>query len=339
MKTNDVPIEEAVGLTLAYDLTGITPGKEKGAVLRRGHLITQADLEVLRSIGKSSVKVLQLEPQEVHEDDAAWRLGRALAGSNLEVIMPGEAWADLVTLANGVLKVQAERLLALNSEPEVLVATLHNNSPVKKGQTVARAKVRGLAVEEPVLTWAEQLAREPSPLLAVLPYRPLRGGAVITGREILEGRKKDAFAPLLRRRLADYGSTLAWTRIVPDELPAICEAIESALMAGLETVFVTGGGSPDDCTSDAIAASAERVVFHGVPVAPGAMSMLAYSRGVPILSVPGGLLARPRGFFDLILPRLLAGERLERDEVAEYGHGGLCLRCPTCVFPACPFGK
>jgi molybdopterin biosynthesis enzyme len=175
--------------------------------------------------------------------------------------------------------------------------------------------------------------------MEVLPYRVVRGGAVITGREVYEGRKKDAFAPLLRRRLEDYGSALVHVEVVPDEVLEISRAIASALAQSVDIVFVTGGGSPDDSTSEAIARSAEEVVFHGVPVAPGAMTMLAYAQGVPILGVPGGLLARPRGFIDLVLPRLLAGERLDNGEVVEYGHGGLCLRCATCAFPACPFGK
>ncbi len=339
MKAHEIPIDSSVGLTLAYDLTGITPGKEKGAVLRRGHVIVDDDLELLRAIGKSHVKILELSQDDVHEDDAALRLAQALAGDNIEVTMPGEAWADLIASTDGLLKVDALRLGTLNRQDDILIATLHDNSPVTKGQTLARAKVRDLVVHRDVLTGAERIARDPRPIMQVSPFRVIRGAAVITGREIFEGRKPDAFEPLLRRRLEEWGSTLDWVRIVRDEIPDISEAVGAAVAAGLDLVFVTGGGSPDDCTSQAIAACADQVMFHGVPVAPGAMSMLAYAKGVPILGVPGGLLARSRGFFDLIVPRLLAGERPGADEVAECGHGGLCLRCRTCVFPACPFGK
>ncbi len=183
------------------------------------------------------------------------------------------------------------------------------------------------------------LGAGPSAVLAVLPYRSIRGAAVITGREIYEGRRKDAFEPLLRQRLEEYGSALAQVEIVPDEVSEIGRAIASALDSGAQLVFVTGGGSPDDATGEAVAQGADELVFHGVPVAPGAMSFLAYSQGVPILGVPGGLLARPRGFVDLLLPRLLTGDRPTKEDVAEYGYGGLCLRCPTCAFPACSFGK
>ena len=111
------------------------------------------------------------------------------------------------------------------------------------------------------------------------------------------------------------------------------------LAKGVDMLLVTGGMSPDDCTVEGIRRSGAEVVFHGVPVSPGAMSVLAYAQEVPIVGVPAGLLARPRGFLDLLLPRLLVGERLGREDAAQYGYGGLCYGCPACVFPACPFGK
>lgn len=339
VRVREVPVEQSAGLTLAYDLTGITPGESKGAVLRRGHVLGAEDLELLRDIGKSYIKVLELSPDDVHEDEAAQQLAHLLAGRGIEVHMPGEAWADLVACSDGLLKVDRERLLAINSMDDLLVATRHGNYPVRAGDTVGKAKVRGLVVERAVLDEARRVVAGASPVMEVAPYRSLRGGAVITGREVYEGRRKDAFAPLLRKRLEEYGSALVHTEIVPDEVPDISRAIAAALAQGLDLVLVTGGGSPDDSTAEAVVAGADEVVFHGVPVAPGAMTILAYAQGIPILGVPGGLLARPRGFIDLVLPRLLAGERLSKADAAGYGYGGLCLRCCTCVFPDCPFGK
>lgn len=339
METEEIPIDRSVGLTLAYDLTGITPGETKGAVLRRGHVITKGDLELLREIGKSHIKILRLAPDDVHEDDAALELARMLAGPGIQVVMPGEAWADLVTPIKGLLKVDIDRLLRLNLLEDVLVATRHNNSPIEAGETLARVKVRDLVVRRAVLDEAQTVAAGNPRVLEMLHYRSMEAGAVITGREIYESRRKDAFAPLLRRRLEEYGSTLVHAEIVPDELLEIRRAVEATLEAGHDLVLVTGGGSPDDATSEAIIECADEVVFHGVPVAPGAMTILAYAGGIPILGVPAGLLARTRGFLDLVLPRLLAGERLSGQDAARYGHGGLCLRCKQCTFPVCPFGR
>lgn len=339
VKVREIPIEDSAGLTLAYDLTGITPGRSKGAVFRRGHVFVAGDLDVLREIGKSSIKILELDPDEVHEDDAARELALSIAGNGIEVVMPGEAWADLVASREGLLKVDRERLTRLNQLDGVLIASRHDDSPVREGETLARAKVRELSVRRAVLDEARSMADGPVAALQVLPYRRLAGAAVITGREVYEGLKKDAFEPLLRRRLEEYGGSLDRVEIVPDDTADISRAISTALGAEAEIVFVTGGGSPDDSTSEAVGRIADEVVFHGVPVAPGAMSILAYSGDVPILGVPAGLLARPRGFIDLILPRILIGDKPTKVEIAAYGYGGLCLRCPTCVFPACPFGR
>ncbi len=339
MIVQEIPVDQSVGLTLAYDLTGIEPGKDKRAVLRRGHVIGEGDLEILHAIGKSHIKILELAPDDVHEDDAARALGQMLAGEGIEVTMPGEAWADLVALNAGVLKVDSDRLLELNRLDDVLIATRHNNSIVKSGNTVAKAKVRGLVVKQSVLAEANCHAVASPKIVEVLPCRTVRAAAVITGREICEGRKKDAFEPLLRQRVEEYGSTLFRSEIVLDETQEIGRAVTSALGLGVEIVFVTGGGSPDDCTAEAIASVADEVVFRGVAVSPGAMTVLAYAGEVAILGVPGGLLVRSHGFVDLILPRLLAGDRLAKEDAAQYGHGGLCLGCLTCVFPLCPFGK
>ncbi|MDI6823162.1 MAG: molybdopterin-binding protein [Bacillota bacterium] len=215
----------------------------------------------------------------------------------------------------------AARLLRVNLADGLLVATRHDNSPVKEGEVVARAKVRGLVVREEVLREAEGIAAG-HPVLSVLRYCKVRAGAVIAGREVYDGRVKDAFGPLLRSRLEEYGSTVAHIEIVPDEVVEVARALTSMLGKGVDTVLVTGGMSPDDSTVEGIRRSGAEVVFHGVAVSPGAMSVLAYAGEVPVVGIPAGLLARPRGFLDLVLPRLLAGERLGREDAAWPFRGG-----------------
>jgi hypothetical protein len=342
VKVREVPVDEAVGLTLAYDLTGIESGGQKGAVLRRGHVIAAEDIELLRQIGKSVIKILTLDPDEVHEDDAAHELASLVAGDGMKIVMPGESWADLIASQDGLLVVDEARLLALNLLDDVLITTRHDGVPVLAGETIARAKIRGLVVRRAVLDQAGQAAEAAegaAKVIQVLPYRRMRTAVVITGREVYEGRKKDAFEPLLRLRMEEYGNELTGAEIVPDELEDISQGLLRALDSGADLVLVTGGGSPDDVTAEAVHLVADEVVFHGAPVAPGAMSILAYKGETPILGVPAGLLARTRGFFDLILPRILAGQRPTKADAAAYGHGGLCLRCEVCTFPVCPFGR
>lgn len=358
MKAEEVHITDAVGLPLAYDLTEIIPGKRKGAVLRRGHIIREEDLPVLARIGKSLVLVLEMEPGEVHEDEAAVRLAGMLAGPGVEVTQPGEAWADIRATRGGLLKVDAARLLEINQVGELLVATRHNNDVVRAGELVAKAKVVGLTVEEWRLQKAAAIASAASaasaaataaasasgPVIQVTPFRTLRAAIVVTGREVHEGRVEDAFGPLLTAKLAEYGSLAPEVLTVPDEAPAIATAVRQVIDRGADLVLVTGGMSPDDSTPEGIRRAGAQVQFYGMPVSPGAMTLMAYAgreQGgeIPIMGVPAGLLARGRGFFDVLLPRLLAGERLEAGEVARYGYGGLCWGCQNCTFPMCPFGR
>ncbi|HSW10567.1 MAG TPA: molybdopterin-binding protein [Bacillota bacterium] len=338
MKWREVAVRDAVGLTLGYDLTGIAPGMSKGAVLRRGHVLRPEDLDLLARIGKDSIRILELEPGEIHEDEAALALAAMLAGPGIEVSLAGEAWADLRARHRGLLRVDSERLLEVNRLGELLIASRHDKSPVRRGDTVARAKVLGLAVEESRLVAAARIAAD-GPILAIVAYRTMRAGLLITGREVRRGLVEDAFSPLLERRLADYGSQVAHSRVVADDVGELAEAIRDMLQRGVDLLLVTGGMSPDDSTAEAIRRAGVDVVGHGVPVSPGAMTLLGYAGSTAVMGVPACAIARPRGLFDLLLPRVLTGEVLSARALAAYGHGGLCWGCEACVYPACPFGK
>ncbi|MEW6081823.1 MAG: molybdopterin-binding protein [Bacillota bacterium] len=338
MRSREVPVEGSAGLTLAYDLTEIIPGERKGAVLRRGHVIGEGDIVTLRRIGKSSIKVLDLEEDEIHEDEAALVLAKALSGPGLEVTMPGEAWANVSSLGEGLLKVDVARLLEVNLVQDVLVATIHNNSTVALGDIIAKAKVLGLVTKKRNIEEVIRVAGQ-APVLTLLPFQPFRIGLAVTGNEVFSGRIKDAFGPLIQGRLARYKNTVATLRLVPDSVQEVAGTVAAMLEDGMELILVTGGMSPDDCTPEGIRQSGAQVVFSGAPVAPGAMTLLAYAGNVPVLGIPAGVLARPRGLLDLVLPRLLAGEQLTSKDMLAYAHGGLCRGCDTCTFPACSFGK
>ena len=324
MKARSVDVRDSLGLVLGYDLTEVVPGGRKGAVLRRGHVIRDEDLETLRRIGKSAVKVLELEPGEVHEDDAAQRLARLAAGPGLEVEMPGEAWADVRATQDGLLKVDAVRLLRVNSVGELLIAARADNSPLKRGNFAAKVKVLGLVVSEERLVAAERIGAG-EPLMSILPFHRLNAGIIVTGREVCEGRVKDAFGPLLRERLAAYGSEVSQVVIVPDEAADVAAGVRKMLAEKLDLILVTGGMSPDDSTPDGIRQAGAEVAFYGAPVSPGAMTLVAYADETPVVGIPAGLLTGRRGLFDLILPRILAGERLGPEDAAAYGHGGLLV--------------
>jgi hypothetical protein len=237
--------------------------------------------------------------------------------------------------------VQVDRLHQLNELDDVVMATLHNNRVVAKDQVVAGTRVIPLAIQRHLLEAAEEISGKPSPLITVKPFQPLWVGVVTTGSEVYSGRIQDGFCSIIRQKTAPFNARVLGQVIVPDDPHLISTQIRQLIAEGAELVMVTGGMSvdPDDVTPAGIRATGADVVSYGAPVLPGAMFMLAYLGHVPVCGLPGCVMFNKTTIFDLILPRIFAGEHLNRSDIVNLGHGGLCEECEICQYPACPFGK
>ena len=337
-----IPVEKAVGLIICHDITEIVPGEHKRAAFKRGHVVTEEDIPHLLRLGKENLFVWSEEASgQVHEDDAARRLAKAIAGPGVSYGEPAEGRINLKADYQGLFTMELDLLEALNDIPDVTVATTHNLREVQAGQALAGTRVIPLCVAEESLAGVEALARERGPLLKVLPLIRHKIGVVTTGSEVFHGRIKDGFTPVLEKKFAAWGSEIIFHTTVPDEPAGTAQAIREALDKGATMVTVTGGMSvdPDDKTPAAIRAVSGEVVTYGTPVFPGAMFMLGYRGAVPILGLPGCVMYNRASIFDLITPRLLAGQRLTRRDFTRLGHGGYCEQCPDCHFPNCSFGR
>ncbi len=336
-----VPVEEAVGLTLGYDITKIIPGKEKYRAFRRGHTITELDVSQLKDMGKESIYIWDPAEGLVHEDDAALRLARMAAGEGLEWTEPSTGRVNIKAVQAGLLKVNVAKLSELNCLEDIVMATLHNNRDVDSGQIVAGTRVVPVTVAEDTMKAAENIVRSSPPILAIKPFQPLRVAVVTTGREVSTGRINDGSEPVMRRKIEPFGGIWLGQVIVPDTPSLITQEILSFIDQGAELILVTGGMSvdADDVTPEGIRNTGANVVFYGAPVLPGSQFMLAYKGDIPICGVPGGALFSSHTTLDLLLPRIFAGDIITRSEIANMGHGGLCDGCEPCHFPSCPFGK
>ncbi len=341
MKKNQIETRKAVGHLICHDITKIEKGVYKGAIFKRGHRISEEDVETLLDIGKNHIFTLELEDDELHEDDAGLRLASALAGQGLNVGAPSEGRIDLTADYQGLLKVDSNRLLEINSIPDVIAATLHNNTPLDKGEKVAGAKVIPLAVKEDTITAVEDICLREKPILEIKAYRNFKIGGIITGREVFEGRVKDGFAPVLAQKANRYGQAEPDINYCADDINRISTLIKEQIGAGCNMVIVTGGMSvdPDDVTPTAINKTGAEVIKYGAPALPGAMFMLAYLGQVPVVGLPACAMYYENTILDILLPRMLAGERITAADIAALGHGGLCQRCDICTFPKCSFGK
>ena len=337
-----ISLDQAVGTVLAHDITEIRPGQFKGAAFKKGHIITEADLPHLRRVGKEHFFALHLEPGEVHEDDAAIRLCEAMAGPGIIFDpRPSEGKISLKAAHRGLLKVHIQALMDVNLVPDICCASRHNNTVVEKGEVVAAARAIPLIIEEKTLDAAVKVAEHAGGIFSVKPLSRPETGIVITGNEVYNGIIDDKFAPIIRKKLQFFGCEVIGTLFAPDEKAKIVGAIKELLQKGAKLVLVAGGMSvdPDDITRMAIAEAGAKDVVYGTPVLPGAMFLYGRFGSVPVLGLPACVLFYRATILDLVLPRILAGETMTRNDFTAMAHGGLCLNCDQCRFPACPFGK
>lgn len=345
MKITQIPLEQAVGLPLAHDLTQIdAKNHKKSARFKKGQIITEADLETLRSMGRENLSVMELSPGDVHEDDAAMQLGEALCGENLRVTPPAEGRCNLVAETSGMLCYLAETVNRVNQDPDWVLSALAPNRPVLKGQVVAGFRIRPLVLEDYRVERAVAVVRGSKPF-AVLPFRPLRVGLVTTGKEIVDKRVEDAFRPKLLEKLERLGGgTLIGQRFCTDSLELISEAIGAFLDEDADVIICTGGMSvdADDKTPGAIRSRCRRIAFQGTPALPGAMLMLGWAkspkdgRDVAVIGAPACVAFDDRTALDKLLPFIFAGIE-PGDLVRRWGVGGLCEHCAVCHYPACSF--
>ena len=245
--------EDAAGQVLCHDITQIIPGEFKGARFRKGHIIQPEDIPVLLSIGKENLYVWEKRPGILHEDEAAALLYKAAAGKNIHGTEPKEGKIELIADCDGLLKIDRAALLAVNRTPQMMIATIHGDMPVKKGQKLAGTRIIPLVIEQEKMD-AMQAAAGPEPILNVLPFHQKKFAVITTGSEVFKGRIEDKFTPILQNKLAEYGCEMTFRKVCDDDPAGITAAILEAKDAGCELIFTTGGMSvdPDDRTPLAI---------------------------------------------------------------------------------------
>ena len=319
-----IPVEEAVGLRLAHDITEIIPGGHKGPRFKRGHLIAEEDVPRLLDVGKAHIYIMDLAPDELHEEDAAKRLARAAAGDGLTLTDPSEGRVNLVAAQDGMLEVDEELLFRFNELGDLILATLPSGEFVREGTVVGGTRTIPILVKEDLVARAEALCRDRSVVsVAAMPAKKVY--LLVTGSEVYTGRIKDGFEPAVRQKVEGMGSTLEPATLAPDDPDVIAGHIKDFAAKGAEIILVSGGMSvdPDDLTPEGIRRSGADVVSHGFPVLPGSMFLMSYLGDIPVLGLSGCVLHDPVTAFDFMLPKLLAGNRVTREDILRMGHGGL----------------
>jgi hypothetical protein len=326
MYLTTLPIEQAIGHILRHNIAG-TGGRK---AFRKGHRLVVADLPRLRALGFEAVRVAVLETGDVHEDEAAQRLAAAVAGSGVVAMRPAASRVNLLAVADGVVRIDVERLLRINQIDGLTVATLPANTLARARKRVATIKIIPFAVPEERLGEAEAIGRESSGVVALDPLRQARVGVILVGSAAARERIERGVAPAVEARVAELGSVVLASRYVPPDEPAVAAAIGELQRLGVDLVIVAGETSimdRDDVTPQGIRLAGGRIEHYGAPVEPGNLLLLAYLdeslNRVPILGAPGCVRSRDANIVDLLLPRLLAGEYVTARSIVALGHGGL----------------
>ncbi len=242
---------------------------------------------------------------------------------------------------DGLLKVNVQVLTEFNLVEGLMCASRHTNTLVRRGDVVAGTRAIPLVIPRDVVARGVSVAGAADGVFSVKTLSHPRTGLIVTGQEVFEGIIQDRFVPAVRPKLEEYKCPILKIVFAPDDADFIARAIRTLISEGAELIVTTGGLSvdPDDVTRLGVTKAGATDVVYGSAVLPGAMVLTGQVGSVPIIGIPACGMYHHTTIFDLILPRVLVGERMTRSDLASMAHGGLCLHCPECHFPACPFGK
>lgn len=331
---------DSIGCVLQHDITEIIPGEFKGRAFKKGHIITEEDIPHLLRLGKDNIYVFELGENEVHENDGAIILGNLGKGENISLSDEvKEGKINFNSEIDGILKVDTEKLFELNMLGEISFATLPNNIPVKKGELLAGARVIPLVIKKEKMDKAKDIIK--TPILNVKPYKKYKVGIITTGNEVFYGRIEDKFGKVILNKLSQYDCEILGQTLCPDNKEEIKKAAQKFLDLGATMLIFTGGMSvdPDDVTPTSIIELGGELISYGAPVLPGSMFLLSYLNDIPMMGLPGCVMFAKKTVFDLVLGRVMTGERLTKEDIMRYGAGGLCQSCEVCHYPNCSFGK
>jgi hypothetical protein len=321
------------GAVLAQTL--LVPDDHHRVLILKGRILSRNDWPVVAGARVDELHVVRMEPGDIHEDEAARRLARLVAGPGVVQHGPVESQVRLSAEVNGIFQVDVQRLAALNAIPDISVFTLFDGQLVSKGKTVAGVKVTPFVVPEARLREVEEVASGAEGVVRVLTFRPMRVAILV--RERLEPEQREKFQASIEMKVAWFGSAISDIRYVPDAVDTVRETI-AELVRDADLLLTAGANATDplDPTLVALEQLGARMEKRGAPAHPGSAVWLAYLADRPIFGVAACGMFSKATVLDLILPRLFSGSRVSAGDFNSLGHGGLLSRDMAFRFP--PYG-
>ncbi len=316
-----LPLSQAEGAYLAHSLP------LHGRTLKKGQCLAAEDIAALRDQGFSEVIAARLEDGDVHEDEAARRLGAALAGPGLAASTARTGRCNLSARQRGLSVIDAERLRAINAVDEsITVATLSAFEPVETRQMAATVKIIPLAVRQEPLRRCLAIAAAEDPVIRIAPFAAKKIGLLQTTLPGIKPSLLDKGRESVDMRLAALGCPPAEERRCQHQADAIAAAIVDLARAGCEILMIAGASAifdRRDVVPQGIELAGGEIERFGLPVDPGNLSLLARRGDLRILGIPGSFRSPKLSGHDWILQRWVAGLNVTGQDVAGMGLGGL----------------
>ncbi len=337
MKKRKVKVSQAVGERLPHDVTQIIPGKFKGPLFKKGHIIKEEDIDKFKKIGKEYIWILDIERNEYHEDEAAEEF-KKLAGKNINTRGPAEGKVVFSSAVDGLLLINRKIVNRINKVKDVVFTTRLSDRPVKRGDELAGIRIVPLATKKKNVKKVLNIIKKDKPI-KVIPFKKKKVGLIVTGNEVAKGLIVDKFGDIIKRKVKEYNSEVIDFAVLEDSRKLIADKI-TQMSKNCDFIILTGGMSvdPDDITTNAIVDSGANLVTYGAPILPGNMFLIAYLNNIPVFGVPGAAIFYNITALDIFLPFAFSGTKITEDIVIEKGYGGYCTHCTVCIFPYCGFG-
>ena len=331
MKFGTVPIAEAEGAILAHNLYA-DDGKR---IMNKGRLLTSDDLDILKTHDYRDLIVSRPEANDIHENTAARKIGDALAGEGIRVKAPGVGRANLTTTVRGVLRVNVPALAQLNNIYDgICIASMREHTLVDEKELVVLVKIVPFFVPEERIIDIERIAQDTQPIISIRPLVPRKVALIISGYDSVRDKLLEEFYDPVRQRIEFLDSELLDPIYVPHETQYIAHAMRECADCDLILIAsVSAIIDADDVVPDALRLAGGSVTIHGLPVDPGTLLMMGYLNQVPVVGAPSCIKSPKTNVIDLLLPRLIAGERLTRSDLVQMGHGGLLQDIPNRPMP------
>jgi molybdenum cofactor cytidylyltransferase len=326
MKFGPVPIDAAMGHTLAHSLS------VANLRLSKGHVLTATDIANLRGCAVSSVTVAQLSATDLDENTAAAKLASQLRSPHIRITEPFSGRVNLIAETAGILRVAGANIAAFNAVNEAItIATLPDFARVHAGNMLATIKIIPYGVPQAQVDAA--LNTIASQTILLHPLKLKTAALILTETPGFKASLLAKGEAAVRNRTTALGLSLVSVQTVPHSQAAVAAALNAARADITLILGASATSDRADVAPAALVAAGGVLTRFGMPVDPGNLLFLGHLHNKPVVGLPGCARSPALNGADWVLERLAADLKVTDADIAAMGVGGLLKEVPARPLP------